>query len=200
MIENILTRMKQWERLGLKEDHRGSKIIAHVPRDFPAAYLHKYFAPISSSDWLSYAMSLPEQLVCLYQECNGLDFFLGKLSVYGLRQHFARDLSAQFQPFDLKDHDGEHRTIYHPLKVSPDNRTFFASYLEDGSGVYVHLESEMVFRCLRDSSSPVNTWTNVKDFLETEFDRLASLHCEDGYLLEEDVSTTPKKGHGLTTG
>lgn len=186
--------MMEWERLGFKEDNRGSKIIAHIPRNFPEAYLHKYFAPVGWSDWQRYGLVMPEQLVCLYKECNGLDFFLGKLSIYGLRQHFVRDLSAQFQPFDLKDHHKEHRTIYHPLKGDQDNRIFFGSYLDDGSGVYVYLDSESVFRCLHGSSSPVNSWPNINNFLEIEFDRLASLHGDDGYLLEEDVDTTPEKG------
>lgn len=193
MLKDIILKMSEWEHLGAKGDSRGSKIIAHVPRDFPAAYLHGFFAPVAASDWLKYGMTLPEQLNLLYSECNGLNFFLGKLVTYGLRQHYIRDLSAQFQPFDLKTHDEEHRNIHHKLKGTKDNRVFFASYREDGSGVYVNLDDEKAFRCLRGSSEPVNSWPNVKSFLESEFDRLASLHRADGYLRQEDCTTTPAK-------
>ncbi len=45
MIKEILERMTEWERLGSKESQDGSKIIGRIPRDYPEAYLHGFFAP-----------------------------------------------------------------------------------------------------------------------------------------------------------
>src|SRR5688572_17356978 len=108
MLESILKRIDEWKRLGYKDSADGSRLIAHTPRDFPDAYLHSYFAARSNKEWKMYGFELPPQLRELYSECNGLSIFSDAFSIYGIRDHYKRDASAQFQPFDLIEHDSEH--------------------------------------------------------------------------------------------
>ncbi|MCW5552991.1 MAG: SMI1/KNR4 family protein [Verrucomicrobiae bacterium] len=192
MLEAVIQRMDEWRRLGLKEAPDGSRIIAHTPRDFPEAYLHRFFAPRPMKEWETYGLKLLPQIRELYSECNGLSIFGGALEIYGIRAHYRRDDSAQFQPYDLLLQDEEHRCSWHPLvKRSPERRVFFGSF-SDGSGIYVEAQNPAVRRVLRGASNPVNEWPDVRSFLEAEFDRMSKLFTPSGYLLQKDLSTAPE--------
>jgi hypothetical protein len=193
MIQTLINKMSKWKRLGEKADTNGNRIIAHIPRDYPEAYLHAIYVPLQETKWKEYAIDIPDQLADLYRECNGLSIFSNSLSIYGIRENYQRDLSsAQFQPFDLKQHDKEHRSVWHKLKKKEsDDRTFFGSYEWDGSGVYVTKSSEKVFRCFRNESTPRNEWKNIEYFLSSEYARLEMLFTDDGYLKSEENPTTP---------
>lgn len=103
-------------------------------------------------------MELPVHLESLYKVSNGLQMFSGSISIYGIRTDHVRDGSAQFQPFDLQTHDQEAREFWHKLNSSkPDDRVFFGSYEEDGSGVFTTQTSKEVFRCERRSHEPLNS-------------------------------------------
>ena len=165
MFENLLDRMSEWQHLGQKSDQNGSRIIGHIPRDYPEAYLHGYYAPKSKYDWESYDLKLSQSLEPLYRFCNGLSLFLDCLSIFGIRSHYNRDLSAQFQPFDLKSHDKEHREIWHRLpKANTDTRVFFGSYSWDGSGIYATFDDFKIYRVKRDDYKPSNTWIDIETF------------------------------------
>lgn len=192
MIENLIMKMSKWGKLGQKSGKDGSKVIGHIPRDFPEAYLHGFFAPRTKSDWKEYDFHLPQSLVGLYNGCNGLNLFLDCLSIFGIRSHYSRDASAQFQPFDLKDHDREHRMFHHQLpKGKNDNRVFFGSYRWDGSGIYATFDDLKIHRVERKHTRPKNTWANISAFLLEEYERLELLHSTDGYLIDENAPTTP---------
>jgi hypothetical protein len=183
--------MEEWSRLGAKDSSDGSRIMGHIPKNFPEAYLHSFFAPLPLKNWKAY-LKLPSHLTELFSECNGLSLFFDCLSIYGIRQNYRRDLGAQFQPYDLKQHDHEHRTIFHPLSPAQiENRVFFGSYRQDGSGVFTAFDSPKVFRCLRNQNKPVNSWKHLEVFLKQEYDRLEVLHDKSGYLINKKKSTTP---------
>jgi hypothetical protein len=193
MIESILRKMNEWSGLGEISDRKGNRIIAHTPRDYPEAYLHYFYTRRSDRKWRKYGMKLPNQLCELYRECNGISLFADSLSIYGIRDNYDRRLHiAQFQPYDLKDHDSEHRTCWHKLPNSiDDDRVFFGSYNWDGSGVYVTSSADTVYRCLRNEYKPVNEWSNIEMFLNEEYGRLEKLFDENGYVHDEEVETTP---------
>jgi hypothetical protein len=193
MLESILEKMSQWKKLGEKTDEACNRRIGHTPIKFPQAYLHTFFAPLPESSWIEYGLSLPEPLRKFYKECNGLHLFASNLSIYGIRTNYVRtSQSTLFQPFDLKDHDREHRSVYHKLaKGIQDSRLFFGSYEWDGSGVYMTQDSDAVFRCLRNEVEPVNEWKNIQMFLESEYSRLEGLFNDKGYLIDEDLCTAP---------
>jgi len=191
MLESILRRIDEWRRLGFKESPNGSRIVGHTPRDFPEAYLHTFFTPQSRKAWEEYGFRLPPPLQGLYSECNGLSLFHEALVIYGIRKHYNRDDSAQFQPFDLIDHNQEHRGAWHPLAdYRSDRRVFFGSY-SDGSGIYVEAESPKVHRVIRGKVNPSNEWAHVESFLQSEYDRISNLFTSEGYLLREDFCTAP---------
>jgi hypothetical protein len=170
----------------------GSRLIAHTPRDYPQAYLHSFYAPASESKWRAYGLPLPGQLQQLYGECNGLWIFAGSLSLYGIRAHYNRDDSAQFQPFDLAAHHSE--CLHSFQRSSPantDGTVFFGGYRQDGSSVFTTPFAPQVHRVLPASSRVVNTWPDLATFLATEYDRLDRLFSRTGYLTTKGTPTTP---------
>jgi hypothetical protein len=196
MLASLLKRIEAWTKLGCKESADGSRLVGHTPRDFPEAYLHRFFAPRSRTEWQAYGVNLPKSLQELYSECNGFSLFHGALETYGIRAHYKRYISAQFQPFDLITHDREHRNIWHPLpKQSPDQRVFFGGY-GDGSGIFVVGESPSVYRVVRNKSAPSNEWTSIQNFLKSEFDRINKLFTPEGYLLRTNLRTAPDRKTG----
>lgn len=194
VIEHILQRFREWNHLGTKLADDGSLLIAHTPRDYPQAYLHSFFAPVPESAWQTYGLSLPGQLQQLYRECNGISIFAGSISLYGIRAHYERDLSAQFQPFDLATH---HSECIHSFRGSSstdcDDAIFFGSYVEDGSHVFTTPYAPQVHRVLSRSFRVVNTWADLATFLATEYDRIDRLFSRTGYLTVKDTPTTPQK-------
>ena len=192
MIEHILKRFQEWDHLGTKVAPDGSRLIAHTPRDFPEAYLHEFFAPVPESRWQSYGLALPGQLQQLYRECNGLSIFASSLALYGIRAHYARDLSAQFQPFDLASHHAEAIHTFHRGSPAENNEgIFFGSYYKDGSSLFTTPYAPNVYRVLRHSTSVVNSWPDLATFLQTEYDRLDRLFSRAGYLIDNKTPTTP---------
>jgi len=172
----------------------GSRLIAHTPRDYPHAYLHSFFAPAPDSAWERYDLMVPAHLQQLYRECNGLSIFTDSLSLWGLREHHERDMSAQFQPFDLATHHSECVNSFHPRALpGHKNRVFFAGYGEDGSSVFSIPTGPQVFRVLRGSSEVVDSWSDLTAFLTTEYDRIDRLFSRSGYPIDEDMPTTPPK-------
>jgi hypothetical protein len=192
MLEHIVKRFKEWEHLGTKVAKDGSRLIVHTPRDYPEAYLHRFFGPVSESAWTSYGLKIPGQLQALYRECNGFSIFGGTLEVYGIRAHFKRDDSAQFQPFDLASHHAECIHVHHRGSAAElEEGIFFGSYDYDGSHFFATPFSPEVHRVLRGGKTVVNTWPDLKTFLTSEYDRIDPLFSREGYLIDEDLDTTP---------
>ncbi|NBV24712.1 MAG: hypothetical protein EBS05_22685 [Proteobacteria bacterium] len=191
MIEHVLQRLQEWEHLGTRTADNGSRLVAHTPRDFPEAYLHAYFAPVSEDRWKACKLVLPAPLQQLYRECNGLYLFAGSLALYGIRAHYKRDDSAQFQPFDLFTHHEEDLLNYR--KGLPAGAIFFGSYVKEGSPIYMTPDDPQVHRVLRRSARVVNSWPDLATFLATEYDRLDRLFSRAGYLLDPKTPTTPQR-------
>ena len=190
MLTYIQHRLQEWEHLGVKTAADGSRLIAHTPRDFPQAYLHAVFAPASASAWEGYGPQLPAHLQALYRCCNGLMLF-GALTLWGVRAHYARDASAQFQPFDLASHHTECVRMLHPLASNePDQRVFFGNYSDDGAALYTQADSPRVYVVPPDTAEPIASWASVSEFLASEYDRLDAMFTRDGYQRDEDASTT----------
>jgi hypothetical protein len=194
MIDHVLRRFREWEPLGTKAADDGSRLLAHTPRDYPEAYLHSFFAPVPEAARQSYGLVVPQQLQQFYRECNGLSIFADSLSLWGIRAHYNRGLSAQFQPYDLATHHSECIRSFHRVSAAkPDNRIFFGGYGEDGSSVFVTLGTPHIFRVLRGSSQVVNSWPDLATFLTAEYDRIDRLFDRKGYLLNEDTPTSPRQ-------
>ncbi len=190
LLTNIEHRLREWEHLGVKTSADGARLIAHTPRDFPQAYLHAVFAPAPASAWEGYGLRLPEHLQALYGCCNGLMLF-GALTLWGVRAHYARDASAQFQPFDLTVHHTECIRTLHPLAAEKaDHRVFFGNYSDDGAALYTLADSPRVYVVAPDTSEPFASWASVGEFLESEYDRLDQMFTRDGYQSDDEVSTT----------
>jgi len=192
MLTYVHQRFSDWEHLGVIESETGSRLVAHTPRDFPQAYLHRYFAPVPTSAWDGYPIKLPDQLSSLYAVCNGLSLFGGALSLWGMRAHYSRDSSAQFQPFDLAAHHNEWLQASQRQGVKPrQGTTFFGSYSWDGSGIYVVEGRSDVYRSLKGSPEPVSMWSDLAFFINSEYDRLAGLFSRSGYQFDDNIPTVP---------
>jgi hypothetical protein len=186
MIGYILGRFAEWEHLGSKQSETGSRLIAHTPRDYPQAYLHRFFAPVPEAALRDYGVPLVGQLRDFYSACNGLSLFAGSLDLWGLRAHYVRDASASFQPFDLALHHGERAG-----RFNFSDGVFFGSYSEDGSAVFARASSLEICRVSSDSRQPLNRWADLPTFLDSEYDRLDKLFTRAGYLAGEEASTLP---------
>ena len=176
MLESLKLRIAKWRRLGRLTDAAGSEIVAHTPRQYPEAYLHAVYAAKKARVWACYFPNLPDPLEALFWECNGLAIF-SELNLWGIRDHYARDLSARFQPFDLLTH---HEEKIHQLRSS-ERRVFFGSFFSAEVAVAVGYESSRVFGYRSKEEKPFTDWPDVPTFLESEFDRLESLHDPSGY-------------------
>jgi hypothetical protein len=176
MLESLKLRIAEWRRLGRLTDVAGSEIVAHTPRDHPEAYLHAIFAAKKPREWACYFPNLPEPLEALFWECNGLTIF-SELSLWGIRDHYVRNLSARFQPFDLLAHHEEKVCELHPSERC----VFFGSFFSSGVAVAISYESSRVFGYHPIEKEPIAAWSDIASFLAAEFDRLESLHDESGY-------------------
>ena len=164
--------------------------LARPNAAIPEAYLHSYFAPIKKRGWESYGVILPNQLKKLYKECNGLPIF-SCISIYGIRAHYNRDLSSQFQPFDLKMHSHEQKEFWHPLPDKDGDQRFFFGSHYDGSGLYLIGDKNEVYSVKRKNNIPYCSWPDLKTFFNEEYDRLDTLHNRDGYLIDKSKPIIP---------
>jgi hypothetical protein len=191
----MLTRLREslglWSHLGTRESADGSQLIGHTPRDFPEAYLHRYFAALPASAWAGFPILLPAHLQDFYRACNGLSIFRS-LSLWGLRGHYTRNDSAQFQPFDLLTHHEEWCAAARSGGgVVRDGTIFFGSYSWDGSGIYVVGDQPQIHRSAKGSADPLNTWPDLTSFLAVEYDRLAKLFTPEGYAIDPRAPRVP---------
>lgn len=190
-ISAILLR---WKAIGYRETSYGAKLIGHVPSVAPQAYLHTVYAPLDQGQIDDMERRLQASFSSDFRDflsfSNGLNCFSDALSIWGLRKDYVRQGDAVWQPYDLIDmnHPGER----------PRNRgksiVLIGGYNSDGSKLYFDdsNKSGLVYRCSRDSITPLNAWPNFWTMLDQEVMRLSFLYSGIGIKLDSDQVTTPK--------
>ena len=109
---------------------------------------------------------------------NGLNLMNGHLSLFGLRTSYSRE-SSDRQPFDLTTDN-----IYVSERPFNSKRDmfFFGSYLSKGSKLYFDKNEHVCF-CSREDATPLMTWNNLIEMLESEIPRIYTFFDDSGHPL-----------------
>jgi hypothetical protein len=165
-------------------------LLQKTPHIGSDAYLHAFYDGLTDAEISelekSIGREIPSELKAFYKEYNGLDLFSGSISIFGLRKNHARDVSATWQPYDLRTPNIDER----PMDATSD-MVFFGAYDWDGSYLFVRSDGTNIYRCERDSCKPINSWESVETFLSAETIRLNSLFDASGQQINPDQPTTP---------
>lgn len=183
----IASKLFEFKNLGFSEDTHKTKLIGHLPRVAPHAWLHQIFAPLERSDIKKIeeelSVKLPSSLVSFFLFANGLNVFSNSLSIYGMRKPISRSEIA-FEPFEIKTSN----LIERP-RDAESHHLFIGGYNWDRSQLFMDTKDGKVYRCLRNSSGKLNHWNSLFSMLSSEIDRLSSHFDENGYENDADVAT-----------
>lgn len=188
-FEQFFLKLKKWENCGYKTLNNGARLICRVPHIANQAWFHIVYAPkkpLSIQELeRKLGFSFPEDLKVFYTNANGCNIFSDSLSIWGIRDSYSRNVEESFQPYDLyysnKDREVE----------LPNEYFIFGSYNWDGSLMIYDRKKNEVFRCDRDNLTPLQEWSNIWIWLESEVDRLSLLFNENGVEYDENQPTTP---------
>jgi hypothetical protein len=165
-------------------------LLQKTPHIGSDAYLHAFYDGLTDAEISelekSIGREIPSELKAFYKEYNGLDLFSGSISIFGLRKNHARDVSATWQPYDLRTPNIDER----PMDATSD-MVFFGAYDWDGSYLFVRSDGTNIYRCERDSCKPINSWESLEKFCSAETIRLNSLFDASGQQINPDQPTTP---------
>ena len=137
---------------------------------------------------MSSIIFIPKVFENFLKNCsNGLNLFLGTLSIFGYRTNFSRIPSeAVQQPFDLLTPNIKERP-----KNAKDTYFFFGSYDWDGSQLYIDTTNNHVYLAERYILEKKYEWSSFEDFINSEIPRICSLFDDNGEAINTDVSTLP---------
>ena len=187
---NLLDKFKRYEHWDHKETENGTLLIGNPYKDKPFWWLQKIYPPISYYDFekISSIIFIPKVFENFLKNCsNGLNLFLGTLSIFGYRTNFSRIPSeAVQQPFDLLTPNIKERP-----KNAKDTYFFFGSYDWDGSQLYIDTTNNHVYLAKRYTLEKLYEWASFEEFIETEIPRICSLFDDNGEAINPDVSTLP---------
>lgn len=146
--------------------------VKRVPNVGPDAYLHVLFPPVdaavSAPLVLKSGLVFPACVENFLKSLNGAILFQGKLSLYGIRTTFVRDVMNR-QPFDII----EVNTIARPYEARPGD-FYIGSCSADGSRLLVRAEEPVVYRCERGSQHVLQAWGSIDEMLSEEIQRLVA--------------------------
>lgn len=188
--KKLVDSFKRYEHWSRKETENGTLLIGNPHKDKPYWWLIKIFSPISREELnrLKDELHIPDiYSYFLLEYCNGLDLFLGTLSLFGYRRNMIRTPSQVIQqPFNVATIN-----LNECPKNSKQNYFYFGSYNWDGSLIYMDTKDNCIYLCHRYDSTPIFKWNSFKSFLDTEVPRICSLFDDNGEEINPDCSTLP---------
>ncbi len=186
-IQSVLERARPF---GVQMLPDGTELIGRAPHIAAEAWLHILFAPLHQAELEELnkrvGRPVPQVLLELLLQTNGLSLFSDALAIFGLRRDFRRTADAAWQPFDIRTANVQERP-----SDAPEPAVFFGSYKSDGSLVYMDPDGDQVHRCSRDSARPLNTWKSLDEMLSSEVERLTGLFDSAGRKKDPRQSTAP---------
>jgi len=170
----------------------GTLLLGKVPHVGTKAYLHKIYAPLSNESLSDLRKILNREIPLVYcdflHHANGLSIFSDSLALYGMRFNNKRDGDDIYQPYHL-----DILNVKEPIKGSGESCFYIGSYSADGSRLYIDGENGSVFRCSRNSPTPLNRWETFEEMLFKEIARIGALFGADGKKVNPLVPTTPNE-------
>lgn len=166
----------------------GVRLYCKMPSVGSDAWLHSVFSPLMSFELLEeqLEMPIPEVYRSFLMECNGMMLFSSSIYFYGYRYSYVREGLESWQPYGLEMPNKLER-----LEDADDDVFFIGGYNWDGSLLYIRHGESTVYRCSRESISPLNSWDNLENLLRMEANRIDELFDINGYELNEDNPTIP---------
>ena len=168
-----------------------STLIQKTPHIGSEAYLHSLYDGLTETEVAALEKSIgrkiPNQLKEFYKEVNGLEFFSGSIAIFGLRSNYTRDVSATWQPYDIKTPNIDERP-----KNATNDMIFFGAYDWDGSYLFLRSDDTNVHRCERDSNTPINSWKSLEEFFSAEIVRIGKLFNSNGSQKNSEQPTVPQ--------
>jgi hypothetical protein len=192
-IENfIISELEPYEKYGKTIQENGTKLIGKAIHIAPLAWLHSIYKGLNEIEIKEVESDLnteiPKEYACFLHFSNGLNLFNTSLSLYGRRTSYNRisAINAR-QPFDLKT-----KNIHERPKKSKEEYFYIGSYFKDGSLIFIDKITNEIHRTERDEINILNSWSDFREFIESEIVRLKSLHNENGTPKNTEETTTPK--------
>lgn len=187
-FSEIMEKTSKWKYLGERTTENGALLIGHVPHVGGQAYLHVFHKPLTDTEINDVQQGIPVKIPLYYKEflkyTNGVHFFSGSLSLFGLRVSWGRDVEER-QPFCIKGANNEER----PKDAKP-NMFFFGFYKWDGSLLFGMSDSNMIYRCQGDNLVVLNEWCSFEQMILSEYDRMSILFDNEGKR-DKKTSTVP---------
>lgn len=192
-LRNVLENINQWESKGIHQCRNGARLVCHLPKVAPKAYLHDVFPALNEKEIYhlenKVEQTFPTWLKNLYRIVNGLNIFSCTIALFGHRKNNERGFEgASCQPFNIVTPNTTER-----MPDAPPNAIFIGSYNWDGSLIFCYSDSHnpYIFRTERDSFNPVNKWLSFDEFIGNEYSRISLFFNSDGYEKNESSPTTP---------
>ena len=168
--------------------NNGALGFGHAVFIAPLAYLHKIFPPlegdVEQKVYDQVGVSPPTAYAEFLSQCNGANFFIATLGLNGVVGMVSRDPYAP-TAFRL-----ETDNRYEAPKNLPSDAIIIGGYSKDGSYVYIQPDGTVSY-CKPRDATPLLQWDNLKTFLESELERLASIHDAEGRLLYDKSMKLP---------
>ena len=188
--DNLLKKFDKFKHLSQEETGNGTVLIGNPYKNKPYWWLIKIYSPIAQDNFeeMFSKFTIPREYESFLKNCsNGLDLFLGTLSIFGYRANFSRTPSeAVQQPFDLLTPNIKERP-----KNAKETYFFFGSYNWDGSQLYIDTANNHVYLAKRYTLEMIYEWSSFEEFINTEIPRICSLFDDNGEEINPDESTLP---------
>jgi hypothetical protein len=172
-----------WSHLGWEEPIEGTLLIGRIPHVGPEAWLHKFYSPIPQerlrTAFEGLRCPVPSEYLDILGEVNGWSFFSGLFALYGVRSSYARSGPTIWQPFEVRDANGQER-----VKGAHPEVFFVGSYPREGYRIGYKTTTGEVFRCARNDPAPLQEWASFSEMLKSEMDRYSRQFDSDGHRID----------------
>ena len=149
----------------------GTRLSGFLPHMAPLAVLQEIFAPLRQKTVYrlqkDLGLSIPSDLMALYEHCNGFSFYHGAITVLG---------STYEQDFDI------HKRLPYPIlnsnlpirrpQGSPKNILYIGSYGMDASMVAYVLDTGNIIRVDQHEYNVCAQWPSLSIWIEAEVPRI----------------------------
>jgi hypothetical protein len=190
-FEEVKIELLKYEHLGIEKCANGTWLIGQAPHVARQAWLHSIYPTLSDQEVgrleRELNMPIPDTYKWFLQNgSNGLNVFVGKFYLYGLRKDLGRTIEASRQPYspDIAN-DGERPSN------AKQNYFFIGGYKWDGSNLYIDTETNLVHFCDRWDATSLYKWNSFEEMLVSEIKRLIKLFDEQGKIIDAKLYTTP---------
>lgn len=170
MLKGIKDQLEQrWGPFSEEENCLCNGTTAYLD---PARKFNYIFKPLSKKLFEEYAVSngvvIPDELLALYAECNGMRLFLSSFSIYGLQER-----RFEIEPFDLAIENQNNHSRLHGLM---DEYFFFGAFGRDFVFAY-NLRKANEVKCIAlETGAEVISFDSLSALFEYFIPRIAKLY------------------------